>query len=68
MNASICHTCAHGKEIVSGKGSRFLLCQLSLQNGRYPKYPPQPVINCSGYAARSDRKSNMDTLGDPDLG
>jgi hypothetical protein len=31
------------------KGSRFLLCQLSVTNPVYPKYPPQPIVRCEGY-------------------
>lgn len=46
---SLCDTCAHVRVIVSGTGSRFLLCQLSLQDARFPKYPPQPVVRCSGF-------------------
>jgi hypothetical protein len=41
------------REIVSGKGSRFLLCQLSQTDAAFPKYPPQPVIRCGGYAKAS---------------
>ena len=26
--------------------SRFLLCELSVTNADYPKYPPQPVVRC----------------------
>jgi hypothetical protein len=37
------------REVVTPKGSRFLLCQLSVSNPDYPKYPPQPVIRCDGY-------------------
>jgi hypothetical protein len=37
------------REIVSGKGSRFLLCELSQADPRFAKYPPQPVIRCEGY-------------------
>jgi hypothetical protein len=49
MTASLCKTCAHLREIVSAKGSRFLLCQLSQTDRRFPKYPPQPVVRCDGY-------------------
>ncbi|HWC90422.1 MAG TPA: hypothetical protein VG433_12225 [Pirellulales bacterium] len=54
MSPSLCTACSHMKEVVSGKGSRFLLCQLSQTDRRFPKYPPQPVIRCDGYAQRSD--------------
>jgi hypothetical protein len=49
MTASLCKTCAHVREIVSAKGSRFLLCSLSQTDRRFPKYPPQPVVRCEGY-------------------
>jgi hypothetical protein len=36
------------REIITLKGSRFLLCQLSKSEPSYPKYPPQPVVRCDG--------------------
>jgi hypothetical protein len=41
------------REIISPKGSRFLLCGLSKSDARFPKYPPQPLLRCAGYCARS---------------
>jgi putative acetyltransferase len=29
--------------------SRFLLCELSVTDAAYPKYPHQPVVQCNGY-------------------
>jgi hypothetical protein len=52
MNESLCETCAHLREVVSGTGSRFLLCRLSQSDPRFPKYPPQPVHRCEGYSNR----------------
>jgi hypothetical protein len=46
---SLCETCAFMREVVTPKGSRFLLCRLSQSNSDFPKYPPQPVVRCSGY-------------------
>lgn len=54
---SLCERCRHLREVVSGKGSRFLLCRLSQSDPRYAKYPPQPVWQCSGYAGRGDAPS-----------
>jgi hypothetical protein len=54
MGENLCESCAHRRVIVSGKGSRFLLCLLSKTDSRYPKYPRQPVRRCSGYEARRD--------------
>jgi hypothetical protein len=49
MTTSLCKSCEHVREIVSGTGSRFLLCRLSQTDERFAKYPPQPVIRCEGY-------------------
>ena len=46
---SLCETCASMREVVTPRGSRFLLCQLSQTDPAYPKYPPQPVTRCAGY-------------------
>jgi hypothetical protein len=44
------------REVVTPKGSRFLLCQLSQTNPAYPKYPAQPVIQCGGYQQKVQAK------------
>ena len=49
MTPSMCEMCALVREVITPKGSRFLLCQLSKTNPAYPKYPPQPVVRCDGY-------------------
>ncbi len=46
---SLCEMCASMREVVTPKGSRFLLCRLSQTDPAYPKYPPQPVVRCAGY-------------------
>jgi hypothetical protein len=48
MTPSLCETCAWVREVVTPKGSRFLLCQLSQTDPDYPKCPPQPVARCDG--------------------
>jgi hypothetical protein len=53
---SLCESCRHLREVVSGKGSRFLMCLLSQSDSRWRKYPPQPVRECAGYDSAS-RKS-----------
>jgi hypothetical protein len=52
MAKSLCETCQHVREIISAKGSRFLLCGLSHSDARFPKYPPQPMTRCAGYCER----------------
>jgi ribosome-associated protein len=50
------------REIVSGKGSKFYLCRLSEADKRFPKYPPQPVIRCSGFQPRNIQPRNADRI------
>jgi hypothetical protein len=54
MSKSLCETCAWMREIVTPKGSRFLLCELSTANAAYAKYPGQPVIWCQGFEKRAE--------------
>ena len=57
MTQSLCESCAWMRDVVTPKGSRFLLCQLSQTDSAYPKYPPQPVIRCAGYV-RENQATN----------
>lgn len=50
---SLCESCRSGREVRTAR-SRFLLCELSLANGDYPKYPPQPVVRCDGHRPKDD--------------
>jgi len=49
LKPGLCATCRHAREIVSPRGSRFLLCQLALTNPAYRKYPHLPVLYCAGH-------------------
>ncbi len=49
MIQSLCETCASMREVITPKGSRFLLCQMSRSDPAFPKYLPQPVHRCDGY-------------------
>ena len=57
---SLCHSCSHCQFVVSGKGSTFFLCRLSLSESQYPKYPPQPVVRCAGFAAKPAEETDRD--------
>jgi hypothetical protein len=63
MKQSLCETCLQLREVNTPKGSRFLLCQLSVIDARYPKYPPQPIVRCPGYQPRDD--AGKSRSGDP---
>jgi hypothetical protein len=45
----LCPTCVHVRIVESSRNSRFLLCNLSQSDPRFPKYPRLPVLSCEGY-------------------
>src|SRR6266536_729977 len=47
--AGLCADCVHARRVESGRGSVFILCELSLTDLRFPKYPRLPVLSCEGY-------------------
>jgi len=47
--AGLCADCVHASRIESGRGSVFILCELSLTDLRFPQYPRLPVLSCEGY-------------------
>ncbi len=57
FRSSLCESCAHKQEVVSGTGSRFLLCQASRTDPKYSRYPHQPVVQCEGYVVEGESKS-----------
>ena len=64
MIRSLCETCQRMQEIITPKGSRFLLCQLSKTNTDYLKYPPQPIVRCVGYQPRDEPREPTSVPGD----
>ena len=56
MISSLCESCARMREVVTPKGLRFLLCQMSKSDPAFPKYPPQPVVRCDGYQQKEQNK------------
>jgi hypothetical protein len=59
MIQSLCETCDLMREVITPKGSRFLLCQLSRSAPAFPKYPPQPVVRCDGYRPRDKNEEEL---------
>ena len=45
----LCPVCRHVKLLRSDRGSTFLMCQRSKQEPNYPRYPPQPRLECPGF-------------------
>jgi hypothetical protein len=48
----LCGDCAYARRIESDRGSLFLLCQRSLTDSGFAKYPRLPVLSCRGFAAK----------------
>lgn len=51
MTPSLCESCRNVREVRTAR-SRLLLCEVSVTNENYPKYPQQPVVRCQGYEAK----------------
>jgi hypothetical protein len=48
-NSGLCADCIHARSITSDRGSQFVMCQLSLSDPKFPKYPRLPVLTCDGH-------------------
>jgi hypothetical protein len=58
-NFGLCADCRRAQRIESSKGSMFLLCTLSKNDLRFPRYPRLPVLSCSGYVRQTaDRRTD----------
>ena len=49
LTAGLCADCLHARHIESAHGSVFILCELSLTDPNFAKYPRLPVLTCAGY-------------------
>jgi hypothetical protein len=59
---SLCETCRNVRKVHTAR-SRFLLCELSVTNTAYPKYPRQPVVRCLDYQNKDG--ATQDNRDDP---
>lgn len=50
--AGLCSECVHARVVESARGSRFVMCELSKNDARFPKYPRIPVLQCVGYSPK----------------
>jgi hypothetical protein len=56
---SLCNSCGNHRSIISGKGSRFLLCKIGLTTSLWPKYPPQPMTQCAHFQNLPESDQNL---------
>jgi len=45
----LCATCRYSRRIVTVRGSIFRLCERSVTDPRYARYPPLPMVRCAGF-------------------
>lgn len=45
----LCGACRHSRLVVSARGSAFRLCERSVSDPRFPRYPTLPVLACAGF-------------------
>jgi hypothetical protein len=45
----LCRKCGHAQRVRTARGSTFLRCRRADTDPRYVRYPPQPVLSCSGF-------------------
>jgi len=58
----LCQTCQHARRMESDRGSVFLMCKLSFEDSRFAKYPPLPVLQCTGYRPKEEEPSRQALL------
>jgi hypothetical protein len=63
IHPGLCAACVHARVITSGKGSHFWLCELSRVDPAFPRYPPLPVVRCSGFE-RKQASAGSDSSDD----
>jgi hypothetical protein len=49
QQAGLCADCIHAQKIRSDRGSQFILCNLSVTDSNFAKYPRLPVLTCPGF-------------------
>jgi hypothetical protein len=54
--AGLCEKCAHQRLVHNTRGSTFSLCERSRSEPEaFPRYPPLPVLECSGFEVSTER-------------
>jgi hypothetical protein len=63
MRAGLCADCRLTRLVQSDRGSAFFLCERSLTDPSYAKYPRLPVLRCPGYESnRESAPAILDTV------
>ena len=49
--SGLCVNCIYAKRISGRRENTYFLCERSLTDANFPKYPRLPVLRCAGYVA-----------------
>lgn len=52
----LCVHCQYARKVENRRGSTFFMCERSMADARYPKYPHLPMAHCAGYVSQQDRR------------
>ncbi len=53
-NVGLCSDCLYARKIETARGSTFYLCERSISDPTFPRYPPLPVLQCSGHVSAEE--------------
>lgn len=56
-SVGLCEKCKFVRRMESDRGSVFYMCQRSLTDASFPKYPRLPVVQCRGYDPIDENQS-----------
>ncbi|KAB2923349.1 MAG: hypothetical protein F9K22_09245 [Bacteroidetes bacterium] len=59
--AGLCDDCRFRTEVISARGSRFVLCGRAADVKTYPKYPRLPVTVCAGHEPAAEDPAGPET-------
>lgn len=50
----LCASCVHVRELSTKIGATIYLCQLSVKDARFRKFPPLPMVACPGFTKEGE--------------
>ena len=57
VDPGLCGRCVHVRRVENRRGSVFLLCELSMLDESFPRYPRLPVLRCRGFEEQAQGTS-----------
>jgi hypothetical protein len=61
VQVGLCENCKFVRRMESDRGSIFYMCQRSLTDATFPKYPRLPVLLCRGYVPLDEDRPQEST-------